>query len=93
MISEYERPASHVAIRTSGGAATVTVDGHELRTVVKATLALDGDGPPVLKLALLAASGLEVDGHAVVMLDKATRKALQAMGWTAPPERGDGDGS
>jgi hypothetical protein len=83
VISPHERPASHVAITTSGNSASVRVDGHEIRAVAKATLTLDEDGP-VLKLALLAASGLEVDGHAVVVLDKPTRKALEAMGWTAP---------
>jgi hypothetical protein len=85
VISQHERPASRVRIATFGNAASVEIDGHEIRAVSKVSLTLSDDGPPVLKLALLAASGLDVDGEAVIMLDKATCKALESMGWTAPP--------
>jgi hypothetical protein len=84
VISQHERPASHVRIATRGNAASVEIDGHEIRAVSKVSLTLSDDGPPVLKLALLAVSGLDVDTEAMIVLDKATRKALESMGWTPP---------
>jgi hypothetical protein len=84
VISPHERPASHVTITTSGNSASVAIDGHQIRAVSKVSLTLGDDGPPVLKLSLLAASGLNVDGEAVIVLDKAACRALEAMGWTPP---------
>ena len=46
MISSHERPASHVMITTAGNSASVTIDGHEVRAVSKASLTLSDDGPP-----------------------------------------------
>jgi hypothetical protein len=84
MISPYERPASHIVISANGNTASVAIDGHQIRAVSKASLTLSDDGPPVLKLSLLAVSGLDVDGDAVIVLDKQARKALEAMGWSPP---------
>lgn len=84
VISQHERPASRVRIATRGNAASVEIDGHEIRAVSKVSLTLSDDGPPVLKLALLAVGGLDVDSEAVIMLDKGTRKALESMGWIPP---------
>jgi len=84
VISPWERPASHVSIRTEGPVARVLIDGHELRAVTKVVLSLDSDGPPSLKLSLMSAGGLEADVDAAIWVDKATARALKAMGWTPP---------
>lgn len=86
MLSQHE-PAHRVQIlEKQPGVPVILLDGQEVRTAVAATLSLNVDRPPILRLALLAIDGMGADVHARVMLDDATTAALVAMGWTPPAE-------
>jgi hypothetical protein len=68
-----------------GGRIAVLIDGQELRGVLRAQLVLDHEHDlPVLKVSLGVLTSLSTDLPARVVLDKSTRKALAAMGWTPP---------
>jgi hypothetical protein len=87
MISPYEVPTHQVTITAdSPGRVSIAIDGEELRTCTKATLSLDAENAPVLKLALLVLNDIHTDLPAHVVLDKPTRRALAAMGWTPPQD-------
>ncbi len=86
LISPHEVPTHRVAITgTSPGRVILELDGQEIRTCTKAVLTLDAEDVPTLKMSLLVLTDLKTDVPAHVLLDKPTRRALEAMGWT-PPE-------
>ena len=87
MISAHEWPTHKVAITEPyPGCPEITVDGQPLRSVTRALLSLDTNGPPVLSITLLALTGIGVGVQSRVVLDEPTAKTLTAMGWTPPGE-------
>jgi len=89
VISQHEMPAHKVEISGQAAHPVIRVDGFELRTVVKASLTLAADEVPVLKVALLPLDAFDIGVQSRVVVDKATEKALKAMGWVPPPVPGE----
>ena len=72
-----------------GYMATVTVNGHQLLSVMSADLHLDAERFPEVTLRLTAHDLVRLGlGAADVKLDDGTREALVSLGWTPPDDGG-----